>query len=85
MNTVEDPEILVAGGARLAFIRHALAEEVQGGGDAARVQDANDLDGVGERLTGDEAFREVLRQSAVADVVENARLVREVQERVAKH
>ena len=42
-------------------------------------------DGLAGRLTGDEAFREVLRQSAVADELEDARLVREVQERVAKH
>jgi hypothetical protein len=41
-----------------------------------RVQDADDLESLVERLTGDEAFREVLRQPAFADVVENARLVR---------
>ena len=43
------------------------------------------LERVGEGLTGDEPLREVPGQPTVADELEDSRLVREVQERVAKH
>ena len=53
-------EVLVARRARLALVVDALAEQVERGGDAARVERAHGVERVVERLTGDEPLREVL-------------------------
>ena len=48
-------EILVARRARFALVGHALAEQVERGGDALRVERADGVERLVERLAGDEA------------------------------
>src|SRR5262249_35049001 len=81
MDAVEDLEIRLARRARLALVRDALAEEVERGGDVPRVEVANREEGFVERFTGDEARGELLGELVVSDEPENARLIREIEER----
>ena len=47
----------------------------------SRVERAHGVERFVERLSGDEPVRELLRESVVANEPEDARLVREVQQR----
>ena len=52
---VEDPQVLLDGGGRLAALAHLLAEDVEGRHRALRVELADDADGVVQGLAGDVA------------------------------
>ena len=85
VNAIEDREILGRRRARLALVRHAFAEQIERRRDALGVERANRLERVVERFTGDEAAGEFLGEPVVAHEPEDARLIREVEQRGAKH
>ena len=82
---VEDLQVMVTRDARFAFIRHAFSKLVQRRRDARGVERADGGERVVERLTGDEAPREGSRESVVANEPEDARLVRQVEQRRSQH
>ena len=77
--------VLVAGRARLLSLVHALAEQVERGGDAARVEGADRRERLAERLAGDEARRHTPGEALRRTNVKTLLLVREVEQRLPQH
>src|SRR6185437_5397657 len=75
----------VARPTRFTLVRHTLAKEVERGANPARVQSANGVECFVERFTGNESAREALGEAVVPHEVEDARLIREIQECGTEH
>jgi hypothetical protein len=84
-DAIEQVHVLPPGVARLARVGHALAEQVERGRGALGVERDHGVERLLHRLAGDETRREVLREPIVAHELEDALLVRQVEQGAAKH
>src|SRR4051812_13406239 len=85
MDAVQQREVFVASGRCLGFGVRALAEQVERRRDALCVELADGREPLVHRFTWYEPPRKLLREAVVAHELEDARLVREIEERIAQH
>ncbi len=78
VNGVEHGEILTTCGPSFAFVVNALAEKVERGGDASRVQLLNSVESGGKRFTCDESVGERFGEAVFANEAEDLLLVGEI-------
>src|SRR6185437_13266227 len=77
--------IFVRRAPRLAFVGHTLAEQIERRGDALRVERTHRRQSIVEDLAGDEPLGEPFGETVVADEPIDARLIRQIEKRGAKH